>query len=112
MARSTDHGHPFPGDPLARVPEGPDPRVPWTEALASAKPGQRYRIAEILFDTVRQRCQELGYAEGDGIICMENDSVGVWVVGDDDRWRLLEREYAWFIRVEAIGRGMWPDPEN
>lgn len=105
MARSAEHGRPFPEDLHSSVP---DPRIPWPEALASARPGQRYRIEDILFGVVRDRCRELGCVEGDELVCMENDGDGVSIVGPDGRWKLLERQYAWFVKVARVGHGMWP----
>lgn len=101
MVHAAESGRPRPGD-------RPDSPLSWVAALASAKPGRHYRIGEILFDAVRERCAELGYAEGDEIICMENDRRGVCVVGDDDTWRILDRHYARFVRVEPVVRGTWP----
>lgn len=105
MARSAERGRRPSGDLPLPIPH---PRLPWIEALASARPGRRYRIGEILFGMVRDRCSALGFVEGDELVCMENDGDGVRLVGPDGRWKLLEREYAWFVRVKRVGRGMWP----
>ncbi|HZD03274.1 MAG TPA: ferrous iron transport protein A [Longimicrobiales bacterium] len=104
MARFAEHGRATADDLFV---SGLHPRLPWMEALASAKPGRRYRIEDILFSVVSDRCRELGCVPGDELVCMENDGDGVSIVGPDGRWKLLEREYAWFVRVEPVGTGMW-----
>lgn len=107
MARPLKSGWPTHSSISRSVPEPPHPRVPWKEALASARPGQRYLIEEVVYDAVRRHLRRLGYADGDQLICMENDGDGVRVAGDDARWAVVKREYAWFVRVSTVGQGMW-----
>lgn len=107
MPRRPKPGWPTPSTTSQPVPDPPHPRVPWKEALASARPGQRYLIEEVVYDAVRRHLRGLGYAEGDQLICMENDGDGVRVADDNARWAVVKREYAWFVRVSTVGQGMW-----
>ncbi len=74
----------------------------WTEALAAARPGVRYRITSLLFSLVRERCQEEGCAEGDELVCRENRGGHVVAEFADGRALDLEREVAWFVQVAPL----------
>jgi len=77
-------------------------RWSWAEALATAEPGRRYRVSRVLFDLVRNRCRELGFREGDEVTCTSNDGEGVVLQCRTTRGARIEREYAWFIKVEQV----------
>ena len=81
----------------------PDSRWPRGEALVFARPGEIYRIEDILFGMVRDRCMELGCDEGSEVMCVDNDDVGVSVSLADGRRKFIGREYAWFVRVRSLG---------
>ena len=77
----------------------------WTEALATARPGNRYRLARVPITLARNRFQELGIGEGDEVTCAGNGG-GVLVLERADRRRLvLERTLAWFVQVEIPSPG-------
>lgn len=79
-------------------------RWSWIDALAAAHPGGRYRVTALLYSGVRDRCRELGCAEGEEFLCVDKHD-GALVLERSDGSRLrLEREYAWFVEVERIDR--------
>ena len=75
----------------------------WTEALAMARPGGRYRRAAIRSSLARERCQELGCGEGETLVCTKNGHGVVALEGSDGRRVLLERGLAWFVQAESDG---------
>ena len=70
-----------------------------TKSLAMTRPGDHATVEEILFDTVRMRCDELGIQEGNVLFCRERGSAGVRV--ELSRGRVVEvpLEHAKFISV-------------
>jgi hypothetical protein len=80
------------------------PRWSWAEALGAAEPGARYRISDLVFSLVRDRCRELGLEEGDEIRCLENRRWWLELERPDGSSVLLESDYAWFVQVEPMGR--------
>ena len=81
------------------------PTWSWSEALAAARPGARYRIADLVFVMVRDRCRELGLEEGDEVRCVGNQGWAVELERPDRRRVSMEHDYAWFVQVELVGRG-------
>ena len=79
------------------------PSWSWVETLAAAKPGAPYRITDLVFSMVRDRCRELGLAEGDEIRCVENGRRSLCLERSDGRRVSLDRDYAWFVQVEPLG---------
>jgi hypothetical protein len=75
---------------------------PWTETLATARPGSRYRLARIPFSISQSRCRELGCTEGATVTCTANGAGRVQFRADDGREAVLEREVAWFVHAEAV----------
>jgi hypothetical protein len=55
-----------------------------------------------LFSLVRNRCSDLGIAEGDMLHCLANGRGGISLSRTDGRKLELEREYGWFVQVEPI----------
>lgn len=82
--------------------DSPRPAWSWADALAAAVPGRRYRIVHVLFGLVRDRCRDLGCEEGMELTCLYADPRTVGFVVEGGRSAKLEREYAWFVEVEAI----------
>lgn len=64
-----------------------------------ARAGDRATVEEILFDTVRMRCDELGIHEGNVLVCRDRGRAGIRV--ELSRGRVVEvpLEYARFISV-------------
>jgi hypothetical protein len=80
-----------------------DGHVPhWTEALASAKAGAHYRITQLVFAMVRDRCHEIGLHEGDEVACIDNRDWALDLEKSDGRRVILERQYAWFVSVDRV----------
>ena len=80
------------------------PRWSWAESLAVARPGGRYRVTEIVYSLVRDRCEELGIRRGDELRCLEMQRWTLQLELTDGRGVLLERDYAWFIQVEPVAQ--------
>jgi hypothetical protein len=78
------------------------PLPDWERALASAKPGARYRIIQLVFAMVRDQCRELGLGEGDEVECVENRSWSLLLERSDGRKVVLQRDYAWFVQVDLL----------
>jgi hypothetical protein len=77
----------------------------WTEALATARPGARYRVARIPFSLARARCAQLGCSEGQVFTCRANAGGTLVLEGPEGRRVILERELAWFIQAEVHSPG-------
>lgn len=77
---------------------------PWNESLSGINVGVGgdYRIRRILFGMVRDRCAELGLAEGDVVRCTRRDKETVEVQLSSGAVRKLDLAYAWFIKVEPV----------
>lgn len=75
-----------------------------SETLAMADAGSRYRVTGLFYSLARARCLDLGCEEGVEITCVENRDGFVTVERSDGRRVRLEREQAWFVRVEPIRR--------
>lgn len=77
---------------------------PWNESLSgiTVQEGGDYRICRILFGMVRDRCKELGLAEGDVVQCIHRDRDTVEVQLPSGAVRKLDLAYAWFIKVEPV----------
>jgi hypothetical protein len=73
----------------------------WTEALATARPGARYRLETIRSSLARARCRELGCAEGEIVVCTDNRAGLVRLERTDGRAVALERSLAWFVQIGA-----------
>jgi hypothetical protein len=73
----------------------------WTDALAIARPGGRYRLATIRSSLARARCRELGCAEGETVTCVGNGAGLVRLEAGDGRTVALERTLAWFVEAQA-----------
>jgi Fe2+ transport system protein FeoA len=82
----------FPG---AHVPDS-------AHALASAKRGSRYRITQLVFSMVRDRCADLGLHPGDEVDCIDNRGWAVHLQRSDGRRVILDQDYAWFVEVELV----------
>ena len=79
------------------------PALPsWTHPLANARPGLRYRITELAPSMVRDRCRELGLERGDQVTCIDAARWSLCLMKLDGRRVTLERDYAWFVQVEAL----------
>jgi hypothetical protein len=74
----------------------------WEHSLATAEAGLRYRVTCAVFSIVRERCHEVGCAEGDELTCIENTTEGVMLATSDERIIFIERMYAWLVRVEPV----------
>ena len=74
----------------------------WTEALAVARPGNRYRLRRVQASTTRHRCRQLGCAEGQVVTCRANAGGLVLLEGPDGGQIALERALAWFIHAETV----------
>jgi hypothetical protein len=74
----------------------------WDRSLATAEPGQRYRVTSAVFSLVQERCHEVGCAEGDELTCIENDFEGVTLTTSTERVIFIERQYAWLVRVDPL----------
>jgi hypothetical protein len=85
------------GDPQVAAAPGPD----WTAALALAAPGRRYRISHVVAGHLRGECRQLGLDEGAEVVCLSNARRSIGLVASTGRQINVEREAAWFIRVEA-----------
>lgn len=87
--------------PTFSDPAGEAEAWSWLDALATARPGQRYRIERLLFSLVRDRCRRQGLDEGEAITCLENRGSHRHLVlrRMDGETVELEREYAWFVQV-------------
>lgn len=80
-----------------------EPVLPsWTHSLANARPGLRYRICELALSMVRDRCRDLGLEQGDEVTCLEAGRWSICLERLDGRRVNLERDYAWFVQVEAL----------
>ena len=79
----------------------------WTDALATARPGSQYRIAQILLSLVRARCGELGCEIGQLFTCLANRGGKVTLLRSDGRKVLVEGELAWYVRTELYA----PSPQ-
>ncbi len=101
MRSRTDPDHPTPD---ARVFQDRT-EWPWTESLGGARPDrrERLRVKWILFDSVRERCHELGLREGEEVRCRERSADRVVVELPDRAIRRLELPFAWFVQVEPVG---------
>ncbi|HET9947826.1 MAG TPA: ferrous iron transport protein A [Longimicrobiales bacterium] len=75
----------------------------WERTLAFARAGNRYRIEEIAFPSVRRRCRALGIGVGDEITYLESGARDVRML-HEGRVVTLVRDCAWFVRVEPLGR--------
>jgi hypothetical protein len=73
----------------------------WTASLALAAAGRRYRIRRVLLANLRAECHQLGLDEGDEVTCLSNAQRVIGLEGRGGRQLELERESAWFVRVEA-----------
>jgi hypothetical protein len=51
---------------------------------------------------VRDRCRDLGLERGDDVTCIEAGRWSICVEKLDRRRVTLERDYAWFVQVEAL----------
>ena len=78
------------------------PHWSWAESLAVARPGMRYRVTEIIYSLVRDRCEELGINRGDEISCLELHGRALELERTDGRRVVLERDYAWFVQVDPV----------
>jgi hypothetical protein len=79
-----------------------DPSWSWVTALAAAEHGVDYRITDIVFSMVRDRCRDLSLAEGEEIRCVDNQPSFLCLERSDGCRVSLERHYAWFVQVEPI----------
>ena len=79
------------------------PRWSWSETLGAARPGDRYRVVDLVFSPVRDRCGELGIREGDEVRCLGNQQCALELQRADGRRVSLERDHAWFVQVEPVG---------
>lgn len=82
---------------------GGDAGWSWSESLALAEPGKRYVIKTIRLSLAQMRCADFGCGEGEVVTCLENGYGGVLLEIPDGRRVRMEREYAWFVKVEAVG---------
>lgn len=75
---------------------------PWSQSLAGLRidDGGWYRVRRILFGMVKDRCTELGIAEGQVIRSGRRDGRKVEVYLPDGGVRRLELPFAWFVEVE------------
>ena len=73
----------------------------WIDALATARPGWRYRLTRIASSVARRRCREVGCVEGQVVICTGNGGGVVRLQDPGGREIALERELAWFVRAEV-----------
>jgi hypothetical protein len=85
------------GDRRVAAAQAPD----WTAALALAAPGRRYRIRRVVGGHLRGECRQLGLDEGAEVVCLSNARRSIGLVASTGRQINVEREAAWFIRVEA-----------
>lgn len=82
---------------------GAQPVLPsWTQCLANARPGLRYRICDLAFSMVRDRCRDLGLEQGQDVTCIEAGRWSICLERLDGRRVNLERDYAWFVQVEDL----------
>jgi hypothetical protein len=81
--------------PSAHVPDS-------AHALASAKRGSRYRIKQLVFAMVRDRCADLGLHQGDEVDCIDNRGWAVHLQASDGRSVILDQDFAWFVEVELV----------
>ena len=94
--------------PEARSPSAASPMSAslhewsWVASLAAARPGQRYRVTRTLFSLVKERCRELGCADGAELTCDANGGgrVGFSTASGGQKW--IERNFAWFVQVEPL----------
>ena len=92
-------------EPLLRNRIASDsPRWSWAETLGAARPGSSYRVSELVFTHVRDRCEELGIREGDEVRCLGSQRWALELQRSDGRRVLLEQDYAWFVQVEHVER--------
>ena len=75
----------------------------WTASLALAEAGHRYRINRVLPSNVRDQCRRLGLTEGQEVTCLANARSRIDLMTAAGQKILLEREPAWFIRVDPPG---------
>jgi hypothetical protein len=75
---------------------------PNEQLLANADPGRRYRITEVVTFMARDLLGELGLREGDEVGCIENRRWSMQLERADGRRLSLQRDYAWFVEVEAV----------
>jgi len=74
----------------------------WTETLATARVGERYRVRGTLYSTVRERCEGLGIGEGDVLTPTARPPGRVTFVREDGQAGALDQGYAWFVQVEPV----------
>lgn len=76
----------------------------WTDSLAMALPGRRYRLLDVRSSIARDRCHALGFEVGDVLECAGNRAGVVVLERADGRRITLERDLAWFIGAETPER--------
>jgi hypothetical protein len=76
----------------------------WTESLGGlrASPVHTYRVRDVVFGLVRDRCLQLGIDEGMEIRCLRRTREVVTIELPDGTLRELELAYAWFVPVEPV----------
>lgn len=77
---------------------------PWWEAAAGLRPDPSltHRVERILSGMVRDRCTEIGLAEGQEVRCLGRTRDEVRLELPDGTVRSLELPWAWFVQVRPV----------
>jgi hypothetical protein len=76
----------------------------WADSLGGLRPDpeRAFRVEQILFGLVRDRCREMGLAEGEEVRCTDRNPDEVSLEFSNGEVRRLELPYAWFVQVEPV----------
>ena len=77
----------------------------WTNTLATARPGNSYRVARIPASLSRESCATLGCVEGEVITCTGNRGGLLTFTRADGSEVAIERTLAWHIQAEPCADG-------
>ena len=79
-------------------------QIDWSRSLGGihVDPCSTVEVSRILFGLVRDRCAEIGLAEGERIRCRDRDHETVTLEMPTGTLKSLELYYAWFVEVAPV----------
>lgn len=69
------------------------------ESLVDVTPGETVKVRQVIFDSLREYCAELGVQKGDRLTLLEGDLSSLLLEEDDGRLVRCPCEFARFIEV-------------
>jgi hypothetical protein len=79
-------------------------QIDWSRSLGGMQldPLSTVEVSRILFGLVRDRCAEIGLAEGERVRCRNRDEESVTLEMPTGTLQNLELYYAWFVEVTPV----------